>query len=183
MKRFYCLQTVVFCRCENDVASGMDFPISDGHNIVDLDALQESARHGDMEAQCLLADCLYSGRFVRRVENRIETIHRDVDGAFFWWSNAASQGNANAQYWLGYCYYYGEGPSANRSESIRWFRCAAEQGVAEAQFYLGICFWEGEDIEENKNEAIRWLRRAAAQGHRESVLFLERHRIDVTDTQ
>lgn len=182
MKRFFCLQTIAFCRYENDETSGQDLPISDGHDIVDMDALQELARQGDVEAQCRLAYCLYSGRFVKRVGNRIETIRRDVGGAFYWWSMAARQGNANAQHWLGRCYYYGEGPSTNRPESIRYFRYAAEQGIAEAQFYLGICYWEGEDIEENRDEAIRWLRRAAEQGQREAILFLERHGIAITDT-
>ena len=156
MKRFFCLQTIAFCYYGNDETSGQELSFSDGNDIIDLDALQESAEHGDVEAQCLLAYCLYSGRFVRRVENRIETICRDTKRAFFWWSRAARQGNAKAQYWLGYCYWFGEGTLENRTEAWSWFIAAAEQG---------------------ETEAISWLRSAAAQNHREAILFLEQHGI------
>lgn len=172
MKRFFCLRTIAFYHYGNDETSGQDLPISDGQETIDLDALQESAEHGDVEAQCRLAYCLYSGRFTKRVKNGIETICRDINKAFSWWSIAARHGNANAQYWLGYCYYHGEGTPVNRTESLRWFQLAAEQGDADAQYYLGICYWDGEGTTANKKEAFRWFRIAAEQGVVDAQYYL-----------
>ena len=154
MKRFFCLQKIVFCHCENDITSGRDISISDGHDVVDLDALQVSARQGDVEEQLRLAECFYSGRYVMRRRNQLVSIRRDVGQAFYWWSRAAEQGNAKAQFWLGRCYWFGEGTDEDRTEACRWFVAAAEQG---------------------DEESIIWLQRAAEQGNRDAISFLRRH--------
>ena len=48
------------------------------------------------------------------------------------WRKAAERGDAEAQYWLGRCYYFGEGVAWDRAEAVKWFRKAAEQGDASA---------------------------------------------------
>ena len=55
-----------------------------------------------------------------------------------WYSKAAEQGDADAQYNLGWCYYYGYGISLNRASGIEWWRKAARQGIARAQNALKI---------------------------------------------
>ena len=43
---------------------------------------------------------------------------------------AADQGDASAQYHLGFCYINGTGVVKNEVESVKWYRKAAEQGYA-----------------------------------------------------
>ena len=77
---------------------------------------------------------------------------------------AAEQGNAGAQFSLGYMYDTGEGVPENDVEAVRWYRAAAEQGNAGAQFNLGLMYATGEGVPENDVEAVRWFRAAAEQG-------------------
>ena len=52
---------------------------------------------------------------------------------------AAEQGDAKAQYELGWCYSTGEdGITKSDAEAVKWYRKAAEQGHAVAQFKLGL---------------------------------------------
>ena len=57
-----------------------------------------------------------------------------------WYRLAAEQGNARAQYNLGYAYDNGEGVEQDYVEAVKWFRLAAEQGNADAQYNLGYAY-------------------------------------------
>ena len=85
--------------------------------------------------------------------------------AFDHFKNAAERGNVEAQYELGYCYYWGEGVEENKIEAVKWYRKAAEQGNVHAQNDLGVCYANGEGVEEDKAEAVKWYRKAAEQGY------------------
>ena len=45
---------------------------------------------------------------------------------------SAEQGNAKAQYSLGWCYANGKGVKKDHSKAAKWWRKAAEQGFAPA---------------------------------------------------
>ena len=77
---------------------------------------------------------------------------------------AADQGDAEAQYQLGNCYYDGDGVAKNYAEGVKWYRQAAEQGLASAQFKLGLCYKAGNGVAEDPAEAVKWFNRAAEQG-------------------
>ena len=57
----------------------------------------------------------------------------------------AEQGNAQAQYNLGFLYEYGfglpEGVVKDQKEAVKWHRLAAEQGNKHAQYHLGSKIW------------------------------------------
>ena len=76
----------------------------------------------------------------------------------------AKQGDAKAQFYLGVCYYNGEGVEKDLTEAVKWYRKAAEQGLAEAQCNLGVCYDYGEGVEKDITEAVKWYRKAAEQG-------------------
>ena len=76
----------------------------------------------------------------------------------------ACQGDAEAQFYLGNCYYYGEVVKQDYSEAVKWYRQAAQQGLAEAQYNLGNCYCFGEGVTQNHTEAVKWYRKAAEQG-------------------
>lgn len=77
---------------------------------------------------------------------------------------AAEQGDATAQFNLGYCYCKGQGVPQDYAEAVKWYRKAAEQGEAGAQCNLGNCYQKGEGVPQDYAEAIRWYRKAAEQG-------------------
>ena len=52
----------------------------------------------------------------------------------------AIQGNADAQYSLGFMYTSGKGVTQDSKEAVKWYQLAAEQGHAFAQYYLGLTY-------------------------------------------
>ena len=77
----------------------------------------------------------------------------------------AEQGDADAQFSLGFMYGTGEGIPQDAAEAVWWYRLAAEQGDAEAQFNLGVMYGTGEGVPQDAAEAVRWYRLAADQDY------------------
>ena len=84
------------------------------------------------------------------------------------WRPQAEQGNAEAQFRLGWMYYYGEGVTEDRGEAMDWWRRAAEQGYAVAQFRLGRSYADGDGAKEDKAAAAKWWRLSADAGNVEA---------------
>ena len=78
---------------------------------------------------------------------------------------AAEQGNATAQFSLGFMYANGEGVPQDDSEAVRWFRLAAEQGDAAAQLNLGLMYANGEGVLKDSVLAHMWSNIAGANGN------------------
>jgi TPR repeat protein len=78
---------------------------------------------------------------------------------------AAKQGNAGAQYVIGYCYVKGDGVTKDATQAVSWFRKAADQGLAEAQNALGICYYGGEGVKQDYVQTASLFRKAADQGY------------------
>ena len=91
-----------------------------------------------------------------------------------WYRKGAEQGDAQAQFNLGFCYTYGEGVAKDHVEAAKWYRKAAEQGKASAQFNLGGCYAEGEGVAQDLDEAAKWYRKAAEQGYDGAKYHLNR---------
>jgi TPR repeat protein len=75
----------------------------------------------------------------------------------------AEQGDAEAQFNLGFCYDDGRGVAKNYAKAVKWYRKAAEQNFAPAQFNLGYCYDNGQGVAKNYVEAVKWYRKAAEQ--------------------
>ena len=60
--------------------------------------------------------------------------------AVYWWSKAAEQGDADAQYNLGRAYWLGDGIPMNKPLAVYWYRKAAEQGNADAIELLKVYY-------------------------------------------
>ena len=54
---------------------------------------------------------------------------------------SAEQGDAEAQYRLGWMYYKGEGVAQSFETARKWHEQAATQGNAEAQYNLGLMYY------------------------------------------
>lgn len=72
----------------------------------------------------------------------------------------AHQGDAEAQYKLGYVYFV----TQVYEEATRWLEKAAEQGIAEAQYDLGVMYAKGEGVMQDDMQAVYWFTKAAEQG-------------------
>ena len=92
--------------------------------------------------------------------------------AFDWFSKAATQGLAEAQYHLALTIESGGPRTRNPMEAARWFRLAADQGHAEAQYQIGLTHYFGKDMPKNFDEAQWWFHKAAEQGHSNAQALL-----------
>jgi len=88
-----------------------------------------------------------------------------VGEALKWFCKAADQGDADAQFELGWCYALGIGVTQRYAEAVKWYRKAAELGHAGAQRNLADCYWSGTGVAQDYAEAVKWFRRAAEQGN------------------
>ena len=85
---------------------------------------------------------------------------------------AADQGDAEAQFRLGYNYGKGLGVPQDYAEAARWFRLSADQGYAAAQSALGYCYANGLGILQDHAEARKWYHLAADNGDPEAQTTL-----------
>jgi TPR repeat protein len=81
------------------------------------------------------------------------------------WRPLADQGNAAAQYALGFMYDRGQGVPQNHAEAAKWWRLAADQGNTFAQHNLGALYDDGKGVPQNKAEALKWYHLAAERGN------------------
>ena len=112
---------------------------------------KEKAIAGDAQAQYNLAQCLMSGREIRKNEKE----------AVKWYKKAARQGNSDAQRSLGAKAYL----ISNYRKAVYWYKKAARQGNSDAQCLLGDCYMLGNGVLKSYAKAEKWYKKAAEQGH------------------
>jgi hypothetical protein len=98
----------------------------------------------------------YSGRY---------GLQWDYKFALHWFKKAAEQGNAVAQYNVGYMYHYGEGAPQDFRMAVEWYRKAAQQGYSRAQNNLGVMYAKGFGVPQDSRVAGDWIRKAAEGGN------------------
>jgi hypothetical protein len=75
----------------------------------------------------------------------------------------AEDGNAFAQFALGFIYDTAKGIPQDDAEAAKWYRKAADQGLAGAQYNLGAMYADGHGVSLDYVEAYRWLSVAASR--------------------
>jgi len=74
---------------------------------------------------------------------------------------AARQGDAEAQYQLGNCYYYGkDGVKEDGKKAVKWYRKAAKQGHASAQCMLGHCYLYEVGVKNDDQKAAEFYQKS-----------------------
>lgn len=76
----------------------------------------------------------------------------------------AEQGQATAQYILGWIFQNGDGVKQDLAESAKWYQKSAEKGNADAQYALGSLYAAGAGVKRDDAEAVKWFKKAADQG-------------------
>ena len=85
---------------------------------------------------------------------------------------AAEQGNAQAQAYLGAAYYDGSlGVPRDREAAVQWLRkSAAQTCIKGVDCLLGCIYENGQGVPQNYAEALGWYRKAADQGDTEAQI-------------
>ena len=90
--------------------------------------------------------------------------NQNYNQAFNIFKKLAEQGDAAAQFNLGYMFSNGQGVRQDYGQAVSWYRKAAEQGNANAQTNLGLMYAEGKGVRQDYAQAVAWYRKAYAQG-------------------
>ncbi len=88
----------------------------------------------------------------------------DYAAAFAALQPLASEGEGDAQLFIGILYENGLGLPRNYDAAVRWYGIAAEQGLPSAQNNLAAMYAAGQGVPQDYAQAAKWYRRAAEQG-------------------
>ncbi|WP_162930109.1 SEL1-like repeat protein [Pseudophaeobacter sp. EL27] len=98
---------------------------------------------------------------------------QDYNLALQWYTQAAEQGHATAQFTLGWIYLNAEWAITQPLEGVEWLTRAADQNLRQAKFHLGKAYYEGTGVDVDKERAIGLLKAAVAQGDVSARKYLE----------
>lgn len=85
---------------------------------------------------------------------------------------AAEEGDAKAQFNLGWLYAAGDGVPKDYPQAVLWWQKAAEQGLPDAQLILATVYQNGMGVAKDDVQAVQWYRRAAEQGNARAQNYL-----------
>jgi TPR repeat protein len=126
----------------------------------DFEALKRKASQGDPSLQCAVGDICAD-------YNRTEFLN--FPEAVYWYTKAAEQGHARAQWLLGVSYSQGVGVGVDSVKGEQWLLKSAESGDADGQYALGGFY----ALKNDYAKAALWMGKAAKQGHKEANGMLE----------
>jgi len=86
----------------------------------------------------------------------------------------AEDGDADAQYNIGWMYLNGYGLRVNDSLALDWWEKASSQGHTDANFSIGMLYSLGEgDVPKDSSKAIDYYLLAAKQGQEDAITILQ----------
>jgi TPR repeat protein len=140
---------------------------------------QASANQGNKESQELLANL---GGGQSSGQSSEEILNKALD---YFYANkysqslplfrqAASMGNAKAQYELGLCYQGGFGLDQDLTQCFNWYTKSAAGGDPDGEEQLGKCYENGWGVNQDLETAKQWYRASARQGSKESQEILKK---------
>ena len=88
----------------------------------------------------------------------------DYGIAILEWTQVAEDGNARAQYNLGWMHANAKGTVQDFKEAIKWYTKSAELGNVNAQYNLANLYLRGQGAAKNDKLAFSWFIKAAEQG-------------------
>lgn len=133
-----------------------------------------AAKGGLAEAEFELGDLHFYGKG-HRGDNLCQGIPKNAKDSLRWYTKAAKQGHAKAQFCLGNLLLNGaKGVDKNRAKAIEWYTKAADQKFMEAMYTLGSVLMEDSDQEYHEliKVYILW-EKAVRRGHDKAAKGLE----------
>jgi len=100
----------------------------------------------------------------------------------------AREGDATAQWLMGWSYYWGVSVVRNDVTAVEWYRRSCDQGDACGEFFLGAMYDNGHGVTQDHGEAVAWYTKAAQRGHAEAqnslgVMCYNGHGVTKDDAQ
>ncbi len=92
--------------------------------------------------------------------------------SFSLWSTLATQGDTEAQVFVGLSYDNGWGTQRSAQLARVWYQKAAKKNNASGQYLLGLHFIQGNS--EERAQGLMWLQRAADNGDSDAREFIEK---------
>ena len=77
----------------------------------------------------------------------------------------AREGDATAQWLVGWSYHWGVSVVRNDVTAVEWYRRSCDQGDACGEFFLGLMYQHGHGVTQDHGEAVAWYTKAAQRGH------------------
>lgn len=96
----------------------------------------------------------------------------DYTLAFSLWSTLATQGDSEAQVFVGLAYENGWGTQRSTQLARVWYQKAAKKDNTSGQYLLGLYFIQGTTAERAKG--LMWLQRAADNGDNAAQQFIQK---------
>lgn len=84
--------------------------------------------------------------------------------AFTQYKQAANMGHAEAQFYLGHCYFCGEGTEVDYAQASKWFHQALDNGCEDAVDALEELYQENGYLSDDEDGIAQWYKIAAAAG-------------------
>jgi TPR repeat protein len=129
-----------------------------------VELFRAAAEQGSSRAMLQLAIIYHAGHAVNNKDDASAPIEQDLAQAAYWFEKCAHQGNAYAQYSIGYAYNYGFGVRIDCEKAAYWYLKAAQTGFTAAQRELGTMLLNGVGIKEDRKAARYWLERSYNKG-------------------
>ncbi len=120
--------------------------------------LEKIGLEGNLFAQTFLGDIYRLGEY-----------HQNLEKSYFWYSEAAKQGDDRSQYFVGTMSVNGIGTYQNIPKGMRVLESLAEKGNVNAMYILGKINKIGFNVTKNHKEAAKWFEMAAKEGNVEAM--------------
>lgn len=102
-------------------------------------------------------------------------VPKNYERAFYYFSEAADQGDPVAQNELGYMYAAGKGTERDYGKAFIFYHQAANQGMASAQYNLGLLYLNGLGTTKSKEKALECFKQSATSGFEPAKVALTRY--------
>jgi len=107
------------------------------------------------------------------IQQGVAAVRRgDFAEAYCLWRPLAEQGNAAAQFQLGWLYANGEGLRQNPASAADWWERAAHNGHADADLALAQAYRNGRGRDKDMKQAVYWLLVGVRNGNDEAQEIL-----------
>src|SRR5277367_1878958 len=122
--------------------------------------LHSLAEHGDPVAQYMLADS-----YLHNYSTTSNPTNEELQSAIKLLRASAAQGNASAEYRLGYLYEHGLDVSRDYEKARENYLAAAQQGHSSAENNLASLYQRGQGVPKNLAKAYEWYLSSAGHGN------------------
>ncbi|MDF1874823.1 protein kinase [Sulfurimonas sp. SAG-AH-194-I05] len=99
--------------------------------------------------------------------------HKNFDKALYWYTLAANQELAKAQFNVALCYKIGKGCDVDYEKAMRYFTYASKQKHNRSYFHIADMYAKGLGVVKDLKKAYRYYKQAASNGYKPAYAKLQ----------